>query len=68
MIQIHGITFDIEWDKFKPSSSFFIPCLNTKEAKRVLKIACKHKKFKVRMKVVVDNKIRGIRVWRLENE
>jgi hypothetical protein len=68
MIQIHGIAFDIEWDKFKPSSSFFIPCLNTKEAKRVLNIACKHKKVKVRMKVVVENKIRGIRVWRLENE
>ena len=68
MIQIHGITFDIEWGKFKPSSSFFIPCLNTKEAKRILKIACKHKKYKVRMKVVVENKIRGVRVWRLEDE
>ena len=68
MIQIHGITFDIEWDKFKPSSSFFIPCLNTKEAKRVLKIACKHRKCKVRMKVVVENKVRGVRVWRLQND
>ena len=68
MIQIHGITFNIEWDKFKRSSSFFIPCLNSKEAKRVLRIACKHQKFKIRMKVVTENKVRGVRVWRLENE
>tara|TARA_Y100000590_G_scaffold426150_1_gene534886 strand:+ start:324 stop:530 length:207 start_codon:yes stop_codon:yes gene_type:complete len=68
MIQIHGITFNIEWDKFKRSSSFFIPCLNSKEAKRVLRIACKHKKYKVRMKVVIENKVRGVRVWRLEDD
>ena len=68
MIQIHGIAFDIESDIFKPSSSFFIPCLNTKEEKRILRIACKHKKYKVRMKVVIENKVRGVRVWRLENE
>ncbi len=66
MIRIHGIEFDIDWSKFKPSSSFFIPCLNIKEGKRVLRIACKERKYKVRIKTVVENKIRGLRVWRLE--
>jgi len=36
MIEIHGINFDVQWDKFEPHSSFFIPCLDTKEAKRVI--------------------------------
>tara|TARA_R100001443_G_scaffold24510_2_gene36916 strand:- start:137 stop:337 length:201 start_codon:yes stop_codon:yes gene_type:complete len=66
MIRIHGIEFDINWDKFKTNSSFFIPSLNTKEAKRVLRIAVKERKLKVRMKVVVENRVRGVRVWRLK--
>ena len=37
MIEIHGINFDVQWDKFEPHSSFFIPCLDTKEAKRVIR-------------------------------
>ena len=68
MIRIHGIEFDVNWDKFIPSASFFIPCLNTKEAKRVLRIACKERKYKTRMKVVIENKVRGVRVWRLQDD
>ena len=31
--QIHGILFNVQWDKFEPHSSFFIPCLDDKKAK-----------------------------------
>jgi|TARA_R110000803_G_C11953165_1_gene317908 hypothetical protein len=66
MIEIHGIHFDVQWDKFEPHSSFFIPCLDTKEAKRIIKLAVARYKFKVRMKTTTKDKVRGIRVWRVE--
>ena len=66
MIEIHGINFDVQWDKFEPHSSFFIPCLDIKEAKRVIKLETTRHKFKVRMKTTTKDKVRGIRVWRVE--
>ena len=66
MMQIHGIQFDVLWDEFKPHSSFFIPCLDTKLAKKVIREKCRGKKLKIRIKTVVENKVRGVRVWRLE--
>jgi len=66
MIEIHGINFDVQWDKFEPHSSFFIPCLDTKESKRVIKLETTRHKFKVRMKTTTKDKVRGVRVWRVE--
>ena len=66
MIQIHGILFDVQWDKFKPHSSFFIPCLNDKKAKKLLYAECRKQKVQVRIKTVTEDRIRGVRVWRLK--
>tara|TARA_R100001377_G_scaffold10270_1_gene5189 strand:- start:392 stop:592 length:201 start_codon:yes stop_codon:yes gene_type:complete len=66
MIELHGIHFDIEWDKFEPHSSFFIPCLDIKEAKRVVTAEVKRRKVKVRIKTMTLDGVRGIRVWRVE--
>tara|TARA_R100001143_G_C3337185_1_gene122472 strand:+ start:583 stop:783 length:201 start_codon:yes stop_codon:yes gene_type:complete len=66
MIEIHGINFDVQWDKFEPHSSFFIPCLDIKEAKRVIKLETTRHKFKVRMKTTTKDKVRGVRVWRVQ--
>jgi len=66
MIELHGIHFDIEWDKFEPHSSFFIPCLDIKEAKRVVAAEVKRRKVKVRIKTMTLDGVRGIRVWRVE--
>ena len=66
MIQIHGILFDVQWDEFKLYSSFFIPCLDDKKTKRLLYVECKKRKLQVRIKTVTENRIRGVRVWRLK--
>ena len=66
MTQIHGIVFDIQWDKFEPHSSFFIPCLNDRKAKKLLYAECRKRRLQVRIKTVTENRIRGIRVWRLK--
>ena len=64
-MQLQTKTLEIEWTKFKPYSSFFIPCLNVKEMRRQVKKECKRMRFNVLIKVVTENRIRGIRVWRL---
>jgi len=64
-MRLQSKLIEIEWNKFKPYSSFFIPCLNVKEMKRQIKAECKRLKFRVLVKVVTENRIRGIRVWRL---
>ena len=64
-MKIQSTLIEIEWSKFKPYASFFIPCLNVKEMKRQVKAECKRLKFRVLIKVVTENRIRGIRVWRL---
>jgi len=66
-MRLQSKLIDIEWTKFKPYSSFFIPCLDVKEMKRQVKAECKRMKFKVLIKVVTENRIRGIRVWRLSD-
>jgi hypothetical protein len=64
-MQLQTKTLEIEWTKFKPYASFFIPCLNVKDMKRQIKAECKRMRFKVLIKVVTENRIRGVRVWRL---
>jgi hypothetical protein len=65
-VLIHGINFDIEWSKFVKASSFFIPTIDVPGTKEIIRTECKRLKIKIRMKGVTENKIRGVRVWRLE--
>lgn len=64
-MEIHGINFEIDWVQFKPGRSFFIPCLDTSLAKiKVLKI-CKRLKYSIEIRIVIENGVRGLRVWRI---
>lgn len=58
--------FEIDWAKFHPYSSFFVPCLDVLEAKRQVKKTCKRLGYKVTMQAVVEDGVRGVRVWRME--
>jgi len=64
-MKVHGISFEIDWAKFKPGRTFFIPCLDLEEAKREVKLVAKRLRYSVEMKGVVENGVKGLRVWRL---
>ena len=66
-MKIQSRLIEVDWSKFKPYSSFFIPCLDVEDMKQQVKAECKRMKFKVLIKVVTENRIRGIRVWRLSD-
>ena len=65
-MKVHGISFEIDWAKFKPGRTFFIPCLDLEEAKREVKLVAKRLRYSVEMKGVVENGVKGLRVWRIE--
>jgi hypothetical protein len=66
-MKLHNKTIEIEWRKFKPYSSFFIPCLDVASIKKQIAAECNRLKFRVLIKVVTEKRIRGVRVWRLED-
>ena len=59
-----GIRIIVKWDEMVAGASVFIPCINTEEAvKQAAKIMA-DKSYKTEMKVAIENKILGIRIWR----
>jgi len=62
---VEQVHYEINWAKFKRGTSFFIPCLNPVQAKRSILGVTKRLKYKVLFKVVIEDGIRGLRVWKL---
>lgn len=64
-MQIEGVTYEVNWKAFKKGTSIFIPSINPREAKAQLLVVTKRLRLKILTKVVVQDGIRGLRVWRL---
>jgi hypothetical protein len=62
---VEKVHYEINWAKFKRGASFFIPCLNPVQAKRTILEVTKRLKYKVLFKVVIEDGVRGLRVWKL---
>ena len=65
-MKIEGITYNLNWLEFSVGSSFFIPCLNDVEARELLERKMKRLKYATTIKLVVEDGIRGLRVWRIK--
>ena len=63
---IHGIDFKINWAKFIVGSSFFVPCLDTDYAFNQVKRTVKRLRYVVEIRVVIEQGIQGLRVWRIK--
>jgi hypothetical protein len=63
---IHGLSFRVNWKNFVVGSSFFIPCLDTKEALAQVKRTTKRLGYRIKTQTVVEKGIRGLRVWRIK--
>jgi hypothetical protein len=64
-MQIEGVTYEVEWKRFKKGMSMFLPCLDPKRAKAQLLVVTKRLRIKILIKVEIEDGIRGLRVWRL---
>jgi hypothetical protein len=61
----NGLDYQIKWPEFKPGTSIFIPVVDTKSAVAAIKRESERLEFEFVHKVVVEDGIMGIRVWRL---
>lgn len=62
---IDGVTYEVDWGAFKLGTSFFIPCINAVAARRVVTEHAQAQFYAVLIRDVVEDGIRGLRVWRV---
>ncbi len=61
-----GVRIVVDWSKFLPGSSVFIPCVNTSKAVNHLIEATQIDKKDITKRVCVEGGKYGIRVWRMK--
>lgn len=61
----NGVDYQIKWPEFTPGTSIFIPAVDTKAAIAAIKRESSRLEFEFVHKIVVEDGIIGIRVWRL---
>lgn len=64
-MKIETVSFQINWKKFRPGYSFFVPCIDHDAARKTLAAVTKRLKLKTISKVVVEDGVKGLRVWRV---
>jgi hypothetical protein len=63
-MKVDGVTYSLKWQEFDVGSSFFIPCLGVDEARLLIERKMARLGFKIEIKSVIENEVRGLRVWR----
>ena len=64
-MKIETVSFQINWKRFRPGYSFFVPCIDHEAARTTLAAVTKRLRIKTVSKVVVEDGIKGLRVWRV---
>lgn len=64
-MQIDGVDYTIDWENFTVGSSFFVPCLRDEEGRQRIERKMNRLGYKVLIKIVIEDGIRGLRVWRI---
>lgn len=66
-MKIAGLPLLIEWEKFQPGTSFFIPCMDRKLTQRFVEAEAERLKINVLCKQVIERGKFGLRVWRVDD-
>lgn len=64
-MKIETVSYQINWKRFKKGSSFFVPCIDVLAARKALRVTTKRLKIATVTKCVVEEGIKGLRVWRV---
>ena len=64
-MRIETISYQINWRNFKKGYSFFVPCIDVKEARDAIERTTGRLKMRVLTRVEVLDGIKGLRVWRV---
>jgi hypothetical protein len=66
MIPTHLIPL-IEWPKFQPGTSFFVPCIDRRQMSFFIRRQAKRIRVQILCKPVIENGVYGLRVWRVDD-
>jgi hypothetical protein len=64
-MRVEKVSYQINWQAFKPGASFFIPCLDPAKAIQDITRVTKRLRFKTVTRVVIQEGVQGVRVWRV---
>ena len=64
-MQVEGVTYQVNWRRFRKGTSLFFPCLDYRRAKPQILVVTDRLKLKVLVKPVIEDGIRGLRIWRV---
>jgi hypothetical protein len=64
-MQVEKVSYNVNWKNFRRGTSFFVPCLNPKQARKEITVVVKRLKYQVVTKAVIEDGIKGLRVWRI---
>jgi hypothetical protein len=62
---VEKISYNVDWKKFKVGYSMFIPCLDPTQAKKDILRVTDRLKVDVLLKIVIEEGVQGIRMWRI---
>jgi acetyl/propionyl-CoA carboxylase alpha subunit len=65
-MRINDLNYRVAWKRFKKGTSFFVPCIRLEEGKESVKTVAKRLGYRVAIKVVIEDGIKGLRVWRIK--
>ena len=64
-MQIETVSYTIDWRKMRKGHSFFVPCIDHKAAKRTINEVAERLGLQLIHKVVIEEGVKGLRVWRV---
>ena len=64
--KIDDVWYEVDWDKFTPGTSIFVPTLKTSKVRPKLYQAGQLTTGDLESRVVIENGVYGVRVWRLK--
>lgn len=64
-MKIENVRYRLNWAKFRRGNSFFVPCIDSVEAKHEVLRATTRLGIDVVMKITVEDGVKGLRVWRV---
>lgn len=62
---VAGVYYEVDWRKFRKGTSLFFPCLDPRAAQREIRSYLNQIGLNGTYKHVVEQGIRGVRVWRV---
>lgn len=64
-MRVEGVNYEIDWRAFRKGMSIFIPCLHPPRAREEVMAVAKRLRVKLLIKVIIEDGIRGLRIWRM---